>query len=108
MTGSNLVGDCTGKIDLSPVFSLELLHSKPFRATGVTPLRDERGQVSMKYEAPIADLPELLSTDEGVPNATSQDRSAGNQRVRMQPVQRLLHNRRPLIDSGCPRAIIAG
>jgi hypothetical protein len=64
------------------------------------------GPVSMKcYEAPIADLPELLSTDESGPNATSQDRSAGNQRagnqrVRMQPVQRLLHNRRPHSDIG--------
>ncbi len=62
----------------------------------------------LKYEAPLAEMPELLSTDEGGPRDTGQDRSARGQRVRMQPVPRLLHNRRPLIDIGCPRAIIAG
>lgn len=86
---------------------ISFLPGEPLRATGVVPLRGERVQVSLKYEAPLADMPELLWTDEASPHHAGKDRSARGQRVRMRTVHGLLHNRRPHIDSGCPPALIA-
>jgi hypothetical protein len=70
-----------GKTDLNPAFALRLKH----RNLSVRQLLPRSG-MSRSYEAPIAEMPELLSTDEGRPNYTGQDLGARGKRVRMQIV----------------------
>jgi len=65
-----------GKTDLNPAFALRLKHLN-LSARQVLPrwgIWTDR--VSLKGEAPIAEMPELLSADEGRMHYTGQDRGA--------------------------------